>query len=573
MKLNKLIAGAAAIAMLGSLVTAVPAMAVEQETMVITVSEDYQFNGKSDSTNGKGSNSGSIEVRRDGDGDYLGVLEFDLTELKALKETGAAIDSVQLQLVTERSKSSNTELEIKSIDINLNSNTTYSDITTAMNTGNNVGSITLKRGIAGKAIFDGTKDSDSRYGDLSLWTSTTDITEAVDTEEDNNIILTLRNSGDDGQQQKFISSKLATDYESGTKTRRSTALYNFGIIDTNKVLTDDEYAALDVSSVVPQLIVTYTPYDTTGKVARIGSAYYETLADAINAASSDDTVVLVDDAVIDSPLYVNKDGNKNITLSGNNHTVTLNGTLEFSNSNKFNVSDVTFDGNSGVDMKNSTVITANNVSFNKLSLGGAGNASKGTLTSCNVANLSTYGRITLDSTSVGEVVFSNVKASGDTPCIIMTNNSTVASAKLLKVEKPTLPYTLFYGEGAPATITGVPEGYEYSNGVLSKKQSETSPSASYKLIQEWADADDPASAWKLTVNPGTYTIDSFTLLISDGTTNYPATNSPNSTQVSDGAVVFGVAVNRAASFVQGMTLNITSGSASSPIEATVESAE
>lgn len=569
MKSNKLIAGAAAIAMLGSLVTAVPAMAVEQETMVITVSEDYQFNGKSDSTNGKGSNSGSIEVRRDEDGDYLGVLEFDLTDLKELQDAGATIEKVELKLITERSKSSNTELEIKSIDINLNSNPTYGDITTAMNTGNNVGSITLKRGIAGKAIFDGTKDSDSRYGELSLWTSTTDITTAVYNEKDNNIILTLRNSGNDGEQQKFISSKLATDYESGTKTRRSTALYNFGIIDTNKVLTDDEYAALDVSSVVPQLIVTYTPYDTTGKVARIGSAYYETLADAINAASSDDTVVLVDDAVIDSPLYVNKDGNKNITLSGNNHTVTLNGTLEFKDSNKFNVSDVTFNGNSGVDMKNSTVITADNVKFNNITLGGS-SGSKGTLTNCTVTNMTTYGKISLLGTAVTNAKYIIGKSTtNDKPYLILDEKSSVENLNVDSIDSSSAPYTLFDGNGTVTNVT-VPDGYEYSNGVLSEKQAETPSSASYELIQEWADADDPASAWELTVNPGTYTIDSFTLSISDGTTNYPATNSPNSTQVSGGSAVFGVAVNKAASFVQGMTLNVTSGSASSSIDATAE---
>ncbi len=567
MKLNKLIAGAAAIAMLGSLATAVPAMAEGQETMIITVSDDYQFHGTDSSTTEKGSNTGSIEVRRDGTGDYLGVLKFDLTELKALKETGATIDSVELQLVTERSKSGNTTLDIKSIDVDLNSDTTYSDITFAMATGVGAGSITLARGVENKAIFDGTKDEDPQYGDLQLWTSITDITEAVDTEEDNNIILTLRNNSDSIQQQKFISSKLATDYESGNKTRRSTALYNFGIIDTTEVLTDEQYAALDVSSVVPQLIVTYTPYDTTGKAARIGSVYYDTLDSAINAATSDDTIVLVNDASIDEPLYVNKDGNKNINLSGNNHTVTLNGTLEFKNSNKFNVSDVTFAGDSGVDMKNSTVIMANNVKFNNITLGGS-SGSKGTLTNCAVTNMTTYGKITLVGTAVTNAKYTIGKSdTNDKPYLILDENSSVENLNVDSIDSSSAPYTLFEGNGTVTNVT-VPDGYVYSDGVISEKAAETPASASYTLIQDWTDADDPASAWELTVKAGTYAVDSFELSISDGDKNYSANEKPSTTSISVGStVVFGVAVNKASSFVQGMTLNVTSGSADSSIDA------
>lgn len=565
MKLNKLIAGAAAIAMLGSLATAVPAMAEGQETMVITVSDDYQFHGSYSSTAGKGSNTGSIEVRRDGTGDYLGVLKFDLTELNAVKETGATINKVELQLITERSKSDNTTLDIESIDVDLNSDTTYGDITTAMEEGVSAGSITLERGVENKAIFDGNKDSDPRYGNLSLWTSTADITTTIKAETDNNIILTLRNSGDSDQQQKFISSKLATNYESGDKTRRSKALYNFGIIETTDILTDDDYAALDVSSVVPQLIVTYTPYDTTDKAARIGSVYYDTLAEAINAATSDDTIVLVNDASIDEAIT---GLSKSFTLKGDNKTITLNKNIEFAAGGKLEISDVKLEGTAKLDMKTSSVINANNVNFANLTLGGAGSASKGTLTNCEVTNMTTYGKITLVGTAVTNANYAIGKSSSvDKPYLILDENSSVANLNVDSIDSSSAPYTLFEGSGTVTNVT-VPDGYEYSNGVISVKAAEIPASASYKLIQEWTDADDPASAWELTVNPGTYTIDSFSLILKGSNNNsYNATQSPKSTKVSGGGAVFGVAVNKSSSFVKGMTLNVTSGSAGNSIDA------
>lgn len=526
MKLNKLIAGAAAIAMLGSLVTAVPAMAAtEPQKFDLSSAEflKYSYNRDETTSRDKGENKTfsfkSTSARSAGFRDYANAYDDNLTS-----EIGVT--------------------NAQSIIVDLGAEYNIQKITIKQGyTSSNFGAMIV--GLSNDVSFtDGTLEMTSEN-----WVRVNNSRDKKLTEYDVAYTPGELPQSSDNSNKVEVTNAIVTM----TKTADTDSVYRYVILDCNGSATKCAELEVDIAP-----------------VAKIGdSDYYWTLDEAIDKAMSNDKIELLSDAEINLAHYLRK----NLTIEGNEHAVKLNKVLEFNDNYSLTVSDVVFSGTAAVDMKTSTVITANNVSFNKLSLGGAGNESKGTLTSCNVANLSTYGRIILDNTSVDKVVFSNVKASGDTPCIIMMNNSTVASANLLKVENPKLPYTLFDGEGAPATITGVPEGYEYSNGVLSEKQEETQASASYKLIKSWDDETDPASAWELTVNPGTYTIDSFTLSISDGTNNYPATNSPNSTQVSDGAVVFGVAVNKAASFVKGMTLDVTSGTASSPIEATVESAE
>lgn len=567
MKLNKLIAGAAAIAMLGSLVTAVPAMAESSHTMTVDYSslasfrangingtndcfsQYWYYNSPTEADETYFNNGDKINNEIQGANRFGAFMQFDLSSIGDIVNNKAN-NNISVKLVIKRQNNVSADLAVWTWE-----DETWDDSAICSNKAGETAKSIVKKLDNEHPDFgkNKKKDETSTAKDPIAYASYGSGAWSIDL---TNYVKSCENLSD-------VTFLLSTRYYDTT---------NAGEIASDSEVKPNVYFYGDNR---PQIVCTYDIV----KEAKIGEVYYNTFEDAIQSAESDAKIELLDDVTVDSAIYANKPDisstagdttKKDLTIIGNNKTITLNGKLEIDASSTLTVSNVNFAGDKDVDMKGNTVINANDATFNKLSLGGAGNASKGTLTSCKVANLSTYGKITLDNTSVDEVVFSNVKAWGDTPCIIMKTNSTVASAKLLNVENPTLPYTLFEGEGAPATITGVPEGYEYSNGVLSEKQAETPSSASYELIQEWADADDPASAWELTVNPGTYTIDSFTLSISDGTTNYPATNSPNSTQVSGGSAVFGVAVNKAASFVQGMTLNVTSGSASSSIDATAE---
>lgn len=556
MKLNKLIAGAAAIAMLGSLATAVPAMAESSHTMTVdysslasfrangdnntTFTQYYYFDSATDSTV-----STKEENEIQGANRFGAFMRFDLSSVKDIIDNPAN-SSVSVKLIINKRSSGSGDLAIWE----------WSD-----EKWNDPSIINNMRGETAKEIVSTLKTEHPHFGDAKkegeseseLPIASASISSNIWSIDITNYVTKLS----DSENVDFL---LSTRYYDTN---------NAGAVASN---TDNKPHIYLYGDNRPQIICTYDLNE-----AKIGEVYYNTFEEAIQKAESGATIELLDDVTVDSAIYANKPDifstagdttKKDLTIIGNNKTITLNGKLEIDAFSTLTVSNVNFAGDKDVDMKGSTVINANDATFSKLSLGGAGDASKGTLKECYVKSLSTYGRITIDNTRVDEVVFSNVKASGDTPCIIMTNNSTVASANLLAVESPILSYTLFEGKGAPATITGVPEGYEYSNGVLLKKQAETSPSASYKLIKSWDDETDPASAWELTVNPGTYTIDSFTLTIKDSNNNtHKATESPENTNVSGGAVVFGVAVNKAESFVQGMTLNVTSGSADSSIDA------
>lgn len=59
---------------------------------------------------------------------------------------------------------------------------------------------------------------------------------------------------------------------------------------------------------------------TESHVAKIGETGYETLAEAFNAATSDDTIVLLKDITLSSPITVS--GQKTIALDGGGYTLT-----------------------------------------------------------------------------------------------------------------------------------------------------------------------------------------------------------------------------------------------------------
>ena len=74
---------------------------------------------------------------------------------------------------------------------------------------------------------------------------------------------------------------------------------------------------------------TVTARNETNSEAKIGDIYYDTLAHAIAAANSGDTVTLLGDVTINSEIVLNKAEVNNLTIDGAGHTITANNCVGF----------------------------------------------------------------------------------------------------------------------------------------------------------------------------------------------------------------------------------------------------
>ena len=96
------------------------------------------------------------------------------------------------------------------------------------------------------------------------------------------------------------------------------------------VLKDTETVSNDVGQYMPDGYIQQeadgaaAPLDAENAVASVGSTYYNTLAEAVEAAADDATVVLLEDTSADSVIEIDK----NLTLDLNGHVIVNNVTQE-----------------------------------------------------------------------------------------------------------------------------------------------------------------------------------------------------------------------------------------------------
>lgn len=209
--------------------------------------------------------------------------------------------------------------------------------------------------------------------------------------------------------------------------------------------------------------------DTSKAAAKIGDVYYATLSDAIKEATSDSTITLLNDSSVDSNIIGIK---KDLTINAADNstkTVTLNGNIEF-DSGALTISNVTFAGSGNIGMKGASVINATDCTFVNLQLNGSSNIqTKGSIESCHINTLRTYGPVTLVTSEIESIIFPKINSSSDMPCVTCNDSLNNCNFTVEAIDdSAAIPYTLFNGSYIPTDVK-VPDGYTYSNGIINKE--------------------------------------------------------------------------------------------------------
>ncbi len=197
---------------------------------------------------------------------------------------------------------------------------------------------------------------------------------------------------------------------------------------------------------------------------------YDTLNDAIAAVRDGDTIELRDNITLTTRIVQN-DNDNDYTINGNGYKITNPGAMvfEFKAGSDLTVSNLTVDQ---LDFKGSSTIDADNLTIGKLALAGNNTGSKGTVKNSTITTLSTYGCITLANTDVSSVEVRGINSSTNRPVITADDTSLIGTVVINSIDQnAVMPYKLF-DSTLPAGEVTVPEGYTYSNGVISLASTE-----------------------------------------------------------------------------------------------------
>lgn len=231
--------------------------------------------------------------------------------------------------------------------------------------------------------------------------------------------------------------------------------------------------------------------------------YYDDLPSAVGAAQENDTITLLDDVTLTSALDIAN--SKNITIDGGNKTITTSARIEYKAGGTLTLKDLTITGDGYLNIPGNNLINADNLNVNKLNnIGGAGSASKGTISNSVINTMTLYGNITLSNTRVADVVLKSVKATGsDQPKINADSSSAITKLSANEVvfeDGLTFPYALMIGDFKAIGTATLPEGYEY-NSTTGEIQVKNNQEATPEIAIDYANE-------KLTgfVADGSYTI-------------------------------------------------------------------
>ena len=261
----------------------------EADTFVRSTSADTKYGS---------ANNIEVHTNAAGDADFAGLLSFRLPG-NAVAE-GAEIQKVQLRLVTKQKKSTNGINIFKIGDFT--EADTYTTMKDAVEAARQTSAI-AKFYPNGQNNMDVTADGEKEafsddYRKLSAWENRIDLTSYVKSLGSKTVNLLLSAAVKDGQTIQFFSKDWTTDLaKAGTRA------------------AGNAFSAA-ASDLVPQLIVIYKGTATTNTFVIEGEGSYATLHEALAEVADGGTILVTENARIDSLVAFNK----NVTIKPDGST-------------------------------------------------------------------------------------------------------------------------------------------------------------------------------------------------------------------------------------------------------------